>query len=70
MNKISMALIASLTLGLAPFNPPHLWKQFNNLRYGRDMLLMDWVDIVMHGAPWVFLIVFSIQALREKKSAK
>lgn len=64
-----MAIIASLTLGLAPFTPhPHIWKQITNLYYGRPMLAIDWFDLLMHGAPWVALIVFAILDLGLKKS--
>ncbi len=67
---LSIALLSSLTLGLAPFTPePHIWKQFMNLKYGREMAMMDWVDILMHGAPWIFLIVVLIGMIKEKKKA-
>ncbi len=65
---LQLAIMSSLTLGLAPFVPePHIWKQFQNLRLGRPMAMMDWVDVVMHGAPWVFLIVVLVSMAREKK---
>lgn len=68
---LKLAVIASLTLGLAPFTPaPHIWKQFNNIRLGRTMTGMDWVDVLMHGAPWVFLIVVLISMGLEKRKAK
>lgn len=73
MSKITqIALIASLTLGLAPFTPePHIWKQILNLWLGRPMVMLDWIDILMHGAPWVALIIFGIRDLRKatKKAA-
>lgn len=67
MSKITqIALIASLTLGLAPFTPePHIWKQILNLWLGRPMVMLDWIDILMHGAPWVALIIFGIRDLRK-----
>jgi hypothetical protein len=71
MKPILLALLASLTLGLAPFSPPHIWKQFQNISLGREMLLMDWVDVLMHGAPWaalIFLGVLELKKLRQKKS--
>ena len=64
---LKIAIIASSTLGLAPFTPePHIWKQFQNLRLGRPMVALDWIDVFMHGAPWVFLIVVLISMAREK----
>ncbi|CAM1339248.1 hypothetical protein [Tenacibaculum aestuarii] len=56
-------LIASLTLGLAPFKPPHIvgkleWIAGGNAFSGEHaMKFMDWFDVFLHGTPWVFLIV-------------
>lgn len=52
-------LLASLTLGLAPFTPePHL---FGKLRWvfggAHGMKLIDWWDLLMHGTPWIMLFV-------------
>lgn len=58
--KILLALIASLTLGLAPFKPePHLWGKLKWIAGGGNgMGLMDYWDTFMHGAPWVALVYF------------
>ena len=65
--NLSMAIIASLTLGLAPFVPhPHIWKQIRNLWYGRHMAGIDWFDLLMHGAPWVFLITILVSMALER----
>lgn len=64
---LGMAIIASLTLGLAPFSPePHIWKQIQNLIHGRAMPAMDWFDLLLHGAPWLFLIFVLVQMARGK----
>jgi hypothetical protein len=64
---LGMAVLASLTLGLAPFTPhPHIWKQIRNLWLGRTMEFMDWLDLLMHGAPWIALIFILIQMARGK----
>lgn len=64
---LGMAVLASLTLGLAPFSPePHIWKQILNITNGREMPAMDWFDLLMHGAPWLFLIFVLIQMARGK----
>jgi len=61
-------LVASLTLGLAPFNPPHIvgkirWILGGNAFSGADaMQPMDYFDVILHGAPWVFLLM-SLAAL-------
>jgi len=62
-----LALIASLTLGLAPFAPhPHIWKQLRNLWLGRNMEGMDWIDLLMHGVPWILLVYICIEFLYKK----
>lgn len=63
--KILIALVASLTLGLAPFRPePHL---FGKIRWvmggGEGMALADYGDLLMHGLPWLFLIYFLLKKL-------
>ncbi|MDG1146822.1 MAG: hypothetical protein P8N52_00820, partial [Crocinitomicaceae bacterium] len=67
-NKLEMAVMASLTLGLAPFTlEPHIWKQLLNIYYGRTMAGIDWFDLFMHGAPWLFLIyVLGTMILKKK----
>lgn len=49
--------MASLTLGLAPFAPePHLVGKLRWLAGGAvGMGPMDWFDLTLHGAPWVWL---------------
>ncbi len=69
MSQITqIALIASLTLGLAPFTPePHIWKQILNLWLGRPIAMLDWIDILMHGAPWLALIIFGVRDIKRAK---
>lgn len=56
-------LIASLTLGLAPFNPPHIWGKIQWLFGGNafsienGMKPEDWFDLFLHGSSWVLLII-------------
>ncbi|WGH74079.1 hypothetical protein P8625_08080 [Tenacibaculum tangerinum] len=56
-------LLASVTLGLAPFRPPHIvgklqWIMGGNAFSGEHaMQFMDWFDLFLHGTPWVLLIV-------------
>jgi len=59
-------LIISLTIGLAPFNPPHIWGKLQWIAGGgavsgeQPMTLTDWGDLLMHGTPWLLLIISSI----------
>ena len=51
-------LAATLTLGLAPFWPePHIVKQLVNLAHGRLHAPIDLFDLVLHGSPWLWLLV-------------
>ena len=56
---IAMALIASLTLGLAPFVPePHIWGKIKWMMGGGiGMTTLDVFDLIFHGLPWLALIV-------------
>lgn len=62
-------LIASLTLGLAPFFPePHIWGKLKWVFGGaKGMQLMDWFDVFLHGTPWVFLILSLLFYIKGKK---
>lgn len=58
MERLAVPLLASLTLGLAPFSPePHLFGKVRWVMGGAvGMTAMDWGDLAMHGAPWVWLV--------------
>ncbi len=57
--RLILALIASLTLGLAPFFPePHLIGKWRWLLGGANgMQPMDWFDLLLHSAPWAALLI-------------
>ena len=44
-----------LTLGLAPFFPPHLFEKIKMLLEGQLVRPIDWFDLAMHATPLVFL---------------
>lgn len=58
MKRLALPLLASLTLGLAPFLPePHLVGKIRWVAGGAvGMAPMDWFDLVLHGAPWTWLV--------------
>lgn len=63
-------VIASLTLGLAPFVPePHLLEKLRMLAAGELSRPIDIFDLVMHGAPWVLLLVKLYLQLQRGRSA-
>jgi len=70
MNRYLGALVACVTLGLAPFWPtPHIVEKVRwLLGGGRGMSALDIFDVVFHGAPWLFLIAISIRDLARKLS--
>lgn len=50
------SVLACLTLGLAPFWPlPHVAEKLLWLAQGRSLGAMNWFDLLLHGAPWVWL---------------
>jgi hypothetical protein len=68
-NKILMLSVLCLTLGLAPFSPePHIVGKLKWIAGGANgMSLMDWFDTLLHGAPWVALIVVLALRIKSKK---
>ena len=56
-DPLGPAVLASLTLGLAPFVPePHLLGKVRWVMGGAvGMGALDWGDLLLHGAPWVWL---------------
>lgn len=62
---IGLAVIGCLTLGLAPFAPePHIWGKLNWVAGGaHGMQFMDWFDLLLHGAPWVYLVFLLVKKI-------
>lgn len=60
----AVVVLLCLTLGLAPFAPPHLWEKLRMLAQGRLVRPLDWFDLLLHAAPWVLAIVKGIRDLR------
>jgi hypothetical protein len=55
-----LLIIACLTIGLAPFNPPHIWEKLQMLSRGRLVRPLDWFDLFLHGTPWLLLVLKTI----------
>ena len=62
----TLLIIACLTLGLAPYNPPHIWKKIQMLSKGRLVRPIDWFDLVFHAIPWILLIMKGIFELKKR----
>ena len=69
-------LIASLTLGLAPFAPPHIWGKLKWIYWGgafsgeSPMQAIDWLDFFLHGTPWLMLFISLSMGIKAKLKTK
>ncbi len=70
--QLATPLVASLSLGLAPFFPePHVVGKLRWVLGGATgMTAMDWGDFALHGAPWVWLGVTAVRVFVAQKKAK
>lgn len=61
-------ILLCLTLGLAPFFPePHIWGKLKWIAGGaKGMQFMDWFDVILHGFPFVLLIISFLSRLKNK----
>lgn len=59
LDKLSWpaVIFLCLTLGLAPFFPPHIIEKLMMLSKGQLKRPIDWFDLFLHGAPWIILIL-------------
>jgi len=67
IDKLSweLLIIACLTLGLAPYSPPHVWEKLQMLVKGKLVRPIDWFDFFMHGIPWILLILKGIRQIQK-----
>ena len=62
-----LAIIAALTLGLAPFFPePHIWEKLKMLARGTLVRPIDIFDLLMHAAPWLLVLEIGRASCRER----
>ncbi len=68
MDNISwgIIIILCLTLGLAPYNPPHIVEKLQMLFKGDLKRPIDWFDLVFHGIPWLLLVLKAITTFKGK----
>ena len=68
MDKLVLAIILCFTLGLAPFFPePHIWGKLKWIMGGGEgMGMSDYFDVILHGTPWVYLIIQIVLKLKPK----
>jgi hypothetical protein len=61
----SLVLAGCLTLGLAPFFPPHIWEKSVMLSRGELVRPLDWFDLIYHSLPWMLLIAKALTASKK-----
>jgi hypothetical protein len=52
----AIVILLCLTLGLAPFAPPHVWEKLQVLFRGKLTRPLDGFDLLLHGFPWLLLV--------------
>jgi hypothetical protein len=70
LQDIRIILIACATIGLAPFLPePHIWGKLKWIYGGATgMQAMDWLDTLLHGFPWLLLIIYGVRKVMDRRS--
>ena len=64
---LSLLIVLCLTLGLAPFTPePHLSEKLKMLASGELNKPIDIFDLLLHGTPWLLLIIKLLLPLTSK----
>jgi len=63
---IGIIVILCDTLGLAPFSPPHVIEKLSMLVDGSLVKPIDWFDLILHGIPWILLVLKLIALARTK----
>lgn len=59
-------VILCLTLGLAPFTPPHLVEKVRMLSQGVLKRPLDWFDLFFHAIPWLLLALKAVYVLVDR----
>lgn len=61
-------VLACATLGLAPFLPlPHVAEKLLALARGHPLRAIDIFDLLLHGAPWVWLALVLLPRGRRRR---
>ncbi len=67
----NLTIIFCLTLGLAPFVPiPHILEKLKMLSEGALIRPIDWFDLLLHGTPWIFLILKIVLTIQGENTEK
>ncbi|MDE9450643.1 RND transporter [Aliiroseovarius sp. Z3] len=66
----SIVVFFCLTIGLAPFTPPHIWEKLVMLFSGTLVRPLDMLDLVMHAGPWVILLIKIVRYYRSGPTSR
>ena len=51
-------IVTCATIGFAPLFPePHVWEKLRMMVQGNLIRAIDWFDLLMHGTPWVLVVL-------------
>ena len=66
--RLSMAIVLALTLGLAPFSPePHIFGKVKWIIGGSTgMQFIDYFDTFLHGSPWLLLVYAAAKRVKSR----
>ena len=62
-----IVIVLCATLGLAPFAPPHIVEKVSMLIRGNLIKPLDWFDLLLHGFPWILLILKIMASVIKEK---
>jgi len=67
---LGFLVLAALFFGLMPFTPePHVWEKIRMLAAGQLVRPLDIFDLLLHGTPWVLLVVKLWREARLKRES-
>ena len=62
-----VVILGALSLGQAPFSPPHLWSHYQKIAAGHPLTPLDYFDLFYHLVPWLILAAKAGLRLRKPK---
>ena len=65
----SLVIVGCLTLGLAPFFPPHIAEKLAMLARSELVRPIDWFDLLYHSIPWMLLAAKIAASIMQRRSA-
>lgn len=70
LDRIPLPILAIVTLplGLAPFNPPHIYEKMQMLFAGNLTNITDIFDLLLHGIPLAIFILKLVRMAQQKSA--